>query len=84
MDNILLRDEFNINILSNGLEPSTDLIDLWDMLSLESLVNNANSSKCVRGSSIDIMLTNKSDSFRYTVTVTIGFMTFTNWYFPAL
>ena len=65
-DNIALAGDLNIDLLDPSKDPSNDLSDLLDVFNLKNLVEEATCFKSIKGSLIDIILTNKPRSFHET------------------
>ena len=62
-DNLLLAGDLNINTLRPTSDSSNHLSDLNDTFSLINLVTDSNCFKSNKGTRIDLMLTNKTESF---------------------
>ena len=62
-DNLLLAGDLNINTLRPTSDSSNHLSDLNDTFSLINLVTDSTCFKSNKGTRIDLMLTNKTESF---------------------
>ena len=71
-DNIFVSGDFNIDMSNNVKDKNNYLSDFMDNFSLQNIVNLKTCFKSLSGSTLDIMLTNKSKCFQKTSTVTTG------------
>ena len=71
-ENIFIAGDLNIDINIKNKDTNNYLYDLIDTFSLKNLVSSKTCYKTTCGSTLDIMLTNKSRSFQKTSTVATG------------
>ena len=65
-DNILIVGDFNIDISSVNVENASCFSDLWETFNLKNPVTKPTCYKSLKGSIIDLILTNKPRSFQNT------------------
>ena len=71
-ENILLMGDLNIDILNRATDTNNYLSDLCDTFSLTNIISGKTCFKKLSGTSIDILLTNRSRSFHNTAIIETG------------
>ena len=71
-ENIMLIGDLNIDLNIPNNDKHNYLNDLCDVFNLNNLIKNKTCDKSKHGTSIDVILTNKSRSFQKTTTIETG------------